>query len=227
MGHMRIGFCVSGFGRAAIHTIKYLKRTRTDLQFFVLLSSTAEPSLKSVLTSMEVETTRISHLRARIQSDLEDVMLVKHPCDFWVLTFRHLVPEPVVNQLPGRIINLHPTLLPSFAGLHGLENQKRSTSNLQGATCHFVDEGIDLGPIISTFVMPRNPGLEWEQSEAAFARGVKLLHTQTTIWMADGRVTSEASRPQVQGASYATLPFVPSIDEPGLVFFTNSEIRTP
>lgn len=176
---------------------------------------------------MEVETKRISHPSARIATELNDIMLTKNPCDFWVLTFRHLIPEPAVNELTGRIINLHPTLLPSFAGLHGLENHKRSTSNLQGATCHFVDKGIDTGPIISMFVMPRNPGQEWEKSEAEFARGIKLLHAQTTIWMADGRVSYDAPKPKIEGASYTTLPFVPSIDESELVFFTESEIRAP
>jgi len=224
---MRIGFCVSGSGRAAIHTIRYLKRTRTELDFYVLLSSSAEPSLNSILASLGIETMRMSRLSARIPTELKDVMLNTSPCDFWILTFRHLIPEPVVNELTGRIINLHPTLLPSFPGLHGLENQKRSSSNLQGATCHFIDKGIDTGPIISTFVMPRNPSLEWERSEAEFAKGIKLLHAQTTIWMADGRITHQASKPQVKGASYTTLPFVPSIEDSDLISFTESESQSP
>ena len=214
---MRIGFCISGFGRAAVQTITHLKRTRNDLGFFALLSSDADPSLESIMNSVEVETKRISRLREKIPSELEDIMLRKQLCDFWVLTFRHLIPDQVVDDLACRIINLHPTLLPSFPGLYGLEDQKRSTSNFLGATCHFVDKGIDTGPIISVFVMPRNPALEWENTEAEFAKGVKTLHTQTTIWMADGRITFESSRPQVQGTSYETLPFVPALDEPWLL----------
>lgn len=214
---MRIGFCISGLGRAAVQTIMHLKRTRTDLGFFVLLSSEADLSLESTMNAVEVETQRISHFKENTSRDLEDIMLKKHQCDFWVLTFRHLIPDRVVDDLACRIINLHPTLLPSFPGLYGLENQKRSTSNLLGATCHFVDKGIDTGPIISMFVMPRNPALGWEKTEAEFAKGVKLLHTQTTIWMADGRITFESSTPQVQGTSYETLPFVPTLDEPGLI----------
>lgn len=223
---MRIGFCVSGFGRAAIHTITYLKLARTDLRFFVLLGSSAESSLESVFESMEVETMRLSHFRTGISIDLEQVMLVHQPCDYWVLTFRHLIPEPVVGELTGRILNLHPTLLPSFAGLHGLENQMKSTTTIQGATCHIVDKGIDTGPIVSAFVMPRNPILEWAMSEVTFARGVMLLHTQTTIWLVDGRIIWEKSRPHVDGASYASLPFVPRIDEPDLLLFTDSKNQT-
>ena len=214
---MRIGFCISGFGRAAVQTIMHLKRTRPDLELFVLLGSEADPSLESIMDSIEVETNRLSRFQEKIPRELEDIMLRKNLCDFWVLTFRHLIPDRVVEDLACRIINLHPTLLPSFPGLYGLEDQKRSTSNLLGATCHFVDRGIDTGPIISVFVMPRNPALEWEKTEAEFAKGVKILHTQTTIWMADGRVTLESSKPQVQGTSYETLPFVPALDEPGLL----------
>lgn len=220
---MRIGFGISGFGRAAIHTIQYLRRSRTRTEFFVMLGPTAEPSLKSVFESLNIETVQISHVRAQIPAELEKVMINENPCDFWMLTFRHLIPALVVNRLKHRIINLHPTLLPSFGGLHGFDNQKRSHSVIQGATCHFVDEGIDTGPIISVFVMPRNPGLEWHQSEATFARGVNLLHTQTAVWMADRRVLNGSLRPRVESASYASLPFVPGLDEPELVALARDE----
>jgi folate-dependent phosphoribosylglycinamide formyltransferase PurN len=220
---LRIGFAVSGFGRAAIHTIQFLRRFRTHTEFFVMLGPTAEPSLESLFDSLRIETVQISHIRAQIPTELENVMVAQHPCDFWMLTFRHLIPTVVVDQLRHRIINLHPTLLPSFGGLHGFDNQKRSHSVIQGATCHFVDEGIDTGPIVSAFVMPRNPGLEWHASEAGFAKGVNLLHTQTAIWMADRRVVSESSRPRVENASYESLPFVPSLDEPELVALVGHE----
>jgi len=221
---LRIGFGISGFGRAAIHTIQYLRRFRPQTEFFVMLGPTAEPSLKSVFKSLNVETMQISHVRAQIAVELEDVMMNQHPCDFWMLTFRHLIPAHVVDKLKHRIINLHPTLLPSFGGLHGFDNLKRSHSVIQGATCHFVDEGIDTGPIISVFVMPRNPGLEWHVSEASFARGVKLLHTQTAVWMADRRVLSASSRPRVENASYTSLPFVPSLDEQELIALASDEL---
>lgn len=188
-----------------------------------MLGPTAEPSLRSVFESLNIETVQISHVRAQIPAELENVMINENPCDFWMLTFRHLIPALVVNRLKHRIINLHPTLLPSFSGLHGFDNQKRSHSIVQGATCHFVDEGIDTGPIISVFVMPRNPGLEWHESEATFARGVNLLHTQTAVWMADRRVLSESFRPRVESASYTSLPFVPDLDEPELVALARDE----
>lgn len=223
---LRIGFGISGFGRAAIHTIQYLRRFRPHAEFFVLLGPTAEPLLKSVFKSLNVETVQISDVRAQIPIELEKIMVHQNPCDFWMLTFRHLIPAHVVSRLKHRIINLHPTLLPSFGGLHGFDNQKRSHSVIQGATCHFVDEGIDTGPIISVFVMPRNPGLEWHASEAAFARGVNLLHTQTAVWMADRRVMIMSSRPRVENASYTSLPFVPSLDEPELLTLASAELPT-
>jgi len=182
-----------------------------------MLGPTTEPSLDSVFQSLGAETIRIGHIRSQIPVELENVMISQNPCDFWMLTFRHLIPAVVVHGLCHRIINLHPTLLPSFAGLRGFDSQKQSHSVIQGATCHFVDDGIDTGPIISAFVMPRNPSLEWRESEAAFARGVILLHTQTSIWMADRRVMDASSKPTVRNASYVTLPFIPSLDEPGLV----------
>lgn len=210
---MRVGFCVSGLGRAALHTITYLQRTRPNINFFVLLGASANSNLESILGSLGIEFIRLRNLKGSVQLELEKVMLHESPCDYWVLTFRHLIPSSVVRPLTNRIINLHPTLLPSFAGLHGLADFRSSTSVIQGATCHFVDEGVDTGPIISTFIMPRDPNTLWNHSEVEFGNGLKILHTQTTIWLIEGCISMIESRPRVVGRKYDSLPFVPKIDD--------------
>ena len=50
-----------------------------------------------------------------------------------------------------RIINLHPALLPSFPGAHGIEDAYRHGVRVFGITVHYVDDGVDTGPIIDQF----------------------------------------------------------------------------
>jgi phosphoribosylglycinamide formyltransferase-1 len=60
-----------------------------------------------------------------------------------------LVSPEFVRAFPGRIINLHPALLPAFPGTTAIEDALRHGVKVTGVTVHFVDEGLDTGPIIA------------------------------------------------------------------------------
>lgn len=62
--------------------------------------------------------------------------------------FMRIVGKPLIDAYPMRIMNIHPALLPSFKGLHGQKQALQYGTKLAGATVHFVDEGVDTGPII-------------------------------------------------------------------------------
>ena len=59
-----------------------------------------------------------------------------------------------VRALPGQIMNIHPALLPSFPGLHAQRQALQHGVKVSGATVHFVDEGVDTGPIICQAAVP-------------------------------------------------------------------------
>ncbi|MCI4626705.1 MAG: phosphoribosylglycinamide formyltransferase [Candidatus Magnetoovum sp. WYHC-5] len=69
--------------------------------------------------------------------------------------FMRIVKKPLIDAYPMRIINIHPALLPSFTGLDGQQKAIDYGAKIAGCTVHFVDEGVDTGPIIvqaATFV---------------------------------------------------------------------------
>jgi len=57
--------------------------------------------------------------------------------------------ERIVRKFKGRIINIHPALLPSFKGTHGIRDAFEYGVKITGVTVHFVDEGMDTGEIIA------------------------------------------------------------------------------
>jgi phosphoribosylglycinamide formyltransferase-1 len=59
-----------------------------------------------------------------------------------------LLTTPFLERFPGRILNVHPSLLPAFPGAHAVEDALTHGVKVTGATVHFVDEGIDTGPIV-------------------------------------------------------------------------------
>jgi len=75
--------------------------------------------------------------------------LVKSDVDLVILAgFMRIVGKPLIEAFPNRIMNIHPALLPAFPGLHSQKQAVDYGVRVSGCTVHFVDEGMDTGPII-------------------------------------------------------------------------------
>lgn len=62
--------------------------------------------------------------------------------------YMHLLTPPFLDRFPGRIVNVHPSLLPSFPGAHAVDDALAHGVKVTGVTVHLVDEGLDSGPIL-------------------------------------------------------------------------------
>ena len=69
-----------------------------------------------------------------------------------------IVTKKFVNAFPGQVINLHPSLLPKYKGLHAVEQALESGDDETGCTVHFVTEELDSGGIIKQQIVPILPG---------------------------------------------------------------------
>jgi len=75
--------------------------------------------------------------------------------DLFVLAgYMRILGTAIVHAFPGRILNIHPALLPSFTGLHGQRQAVDYGVKVAGCTVHFVDENLDCGPIILQKCVP-------------------------------------------------------------------------
>ena len=210
---MRLGFCISGKGRLALLAL----RQRQALGFEVgsiLLGPSASRELEIELSDLGIQPHRLSKDRDIRDTELIEQMTNIEICDYWMLTFDHLIPDLATSVLQNRIINLHVSLLPAFQGLRALPRSIESGSLVIGATCHFVDSTVDRGPIISQFVMPASPYSSFEHVEAEFARRVSGLYLQCLRWIVEERVcfTADGSKVVVSGGEYSQLPHVPALE---------------
>jgi phosphoribosylglycinamide formyltransferase-1 len=71
--------------------------------------------------------------------------------------FMRLVKAPLLDAFPGRILNIHPSLLPAFPGLHAWEQAVAAGARESGCTVHYVDAGMDTGPVILQQSVPVLP----------------------------------------------------------------------
>ncbi len=81
--------------------------------------------------------------------------------------FLRLVKRPLLDVFPNRILNIHPALLPAFPGLESWKQALDAGVSETGATVHFVDEGMDTGPVI---LQQRVPVLPGDTAESLHAR---------------------------------------------------------
>jgi phosphoribosylglycinamide formyltransferase-1 len=105
--------------------------------------------------------------------------------------FMRIVGRPLIDAFAGRIMNIHPALLPAFPGLHGQRQALEYGVKVSGCTVHFVDEGMDTGPIIIQAAVPvRHDDTEETLSE----RILKLEHRiypEAIRLFSEGRVELE------------------------------------
>lgn len=101
-------------------------------------------------------------------------LLRKHEVELVCLAgYMRLLGPPFVEAYSNRIMNIHPALLPAFPGLHTHRQALQHGVKLSGCTVHFVDEGVDTGPIIIQAVVPV---LDDDTEEALSARILAYEH---------------------------------------------------
>ena len=84
--------------------------------------------------------------------------LEEHGVELVVLAgYMHLLTRPFLDRFPGRIVNVHPSLLPEFPGAHAVDDALAAGVTETGVTVHLVDEGLDTGPVLKQEALPVEP----------------------------------------------------------------------
>jgi phosphoribosylglycinamide formyltransferase 1 len=107
-----------------------------------------------------------------------------------------LTPE-FVGRFRNRVINVHPALLPSFPGIDALQQAIDHGSKITGVTVHFVDEGVDSGPIILQRPVPIPPSRDWDEAEKTIHATEHALLPETIRLIAAGRVRVDEANPRL------------------------------
>ncbi|WP_172203075.1 phosphoribosylglycinamide formyltransferase [Niveibacterium sp. COAC-50] len=123
------------------------------------------------------------------------IAIDRHEPDLVVLAgFMRVLGDAFVRRYEGRMINIHPSLLPSFPGLHTHRKAIESGVRLHGATVHFVTPTLDCGPIIAQAAVPVGA----DDTEASLAAKVlvqeHVIYPQAVRWFVEGRLRVEGNR---------------------------------
>jgi phosphoribosylglycinamide formyltransferase-1 len=135
--------------------------------------------------------------RAQRDDAMADWLEQREP-DLLVLAgYMQLLSPEFVGRFKDRLINVHPALLPSFPGLDAIEQALEHGVRITGVTVHFVDEGVDSGPIILQRPVPVPPNRDPEALEEAIHATEHALLPEAIRLIAAGRVSLDEGNPRL------------------------------
>ena len=110
-----------------------------------------------------------------------------HAADFVALAgFMRILGADFVRRFAGRLVNIHPSLLPAFPGLHTHRRAIEAGCKAAGATVHYVTNDLDHGPIIAQAVVPVLPGDSEETLAARVLVREHALYPMSLRWLIEG-----------------------------------------
>lgn len=130
----------------------------------------------------------------------------RHEADLVVLAgFMRVLTEDFVRHYDGRLLNIHPSLLPAFPGLHTHRQALAAGVRVHGATVHFVTAELDCGPVVIQAVVPVLPGDDEARLAARVLEQEHRIYPQAIRWFAEGRLGFDgAGRVRIGGEPATT-----------------------
>jgi phosphoribosylglycinamide formyltransferase 1 len=204
MSRLVLGVLVSGSGTNLQAILDAIASGKLDAKVGVVISNLANARALDRAKAAKVPAIVVDH-KAFPSRDAFDRAVVEvleaHGVRVVVLAgFMRLLTPALLDAFPNRVINVHPALLPAFPGVHAQRQAIEYGVAISGCTVHFVDAGVDTGPIIAQAPVPvRDEDDEASLTARILQKEHELLPT-VLQWIAEGRVAvtrPDSGRPRV------------------------------
>ena len=189
---LNLGILISGRGSNMEAILKAIKKQKIPINPAVVISNNPDALGLKIAQKMGIKTEVIvskNHDGTRWQYDQKIIKsLQRHgvtPRNGLVCLagFMRIISPEFISKYKNRIINIHPAILPSFPGLHAQKQALDYGVKFSGCTVHFVDSGVDTGPIILQEIVPVKDGDTEEtlskrilsKEHKAYAKAVRLV----------------------------------------------------
>ena len=158
----KLGVLISGRGSNLKAIIDAIEHKQLDASIAIVIANRAGAPGLDYARRAGIDTLVIDHRPFTSREDYDRV-LVKELKDRGVVLvclagFMRLLSPVMVDAFPNRILNIHPSLLPKYPGLHPQQQALDDGAAVSGATVHFVSDELDAGPIVLQREVPVLPG---------------------------------------------------------------------
>ncbi len=202
---MRLGILLSGRGSNFIAIADSITSGKLEAEIAVVVSNKASAAGIEVAKQRDLRT-RVIEPRGltREQHEAEVIRALQDHHVEWVVLagYMRLLTPRFIQAFPGRILNIHPSLLPAFPGLDAQRQALEYGVKVTGCTVHFVGDGLDDGPIL---LQKPVAVLDSDTEETLSARILEQEHkayTEALQMIAAGRVRIEGRRVMIAEATH-------------------------
>jgi len=206
----RIVILISGRGSNMEAIIERCAADRWPAQVVAVLANRADAAGLRHAAERGIATAVVDH-RAHASRDDFDAALAdaidRHAPDVVALAgFMRILGPAFVRRFEGRLLNIHPSLLPAFPGLHTHRRALAAGCKVVGATVHLVTSELDHGPIVMQSVVPVHPGDDEQALAARVLATEHVIYPLALRWFVEGRLRIEQGRVrQLDGASQVLI----------------------
>ena len=155
---LNLGVLVSGSGTNLQAILDAVERGALDARVRCVVSNRSEAPALERARAVGVPALALSHKAYPTREAFDDAVLAalrEHGVEWVVLAgFMRVLTPGFLRAWGGRVVNIHPSLLPAFPGVNAIGQALAHGVKLTGCTVHFVDEGVDSGPIIAQRAVP-------------------------------------------------------------------------
>ena len=185
-----IAVLISGQGSNMAAIVRACAREGWDARIAAVLSNrSAAPGL-AVARGLGIATAVVEHTsfdsRPAFDAELARTLESFAPDVVVLAGFMRILGDAFVRRFEGRMVNVHPSLLPAFTGLHTHHRAIEAGCKLAGATVHFVTPALDHGPIIAQAVVPVLPGDTPQALAARVLAREHVLYPRALGWLVAG-----------------------------------------
>ena len=204
MKKVRVGVLVSGRGSNLQAIIDNIEKGLLPAEIVIVISDQPDAYSLERARKHNIPATHISAKGYRGKRNEYDALLVtefqKNNVELVCLAgFMRIITPTLIRAFPNRILNIHPALLPAFPGLHVQKAALDHGVKFSGCTVHFVDKGMDTGPIIIQAVVPiLDNDTEDSLSERILKQEHKIYSRAIQLY-AEGRLKLDGRRVLVTG----------------------------
>jgi len=195
---MKLAVLVSGRGSNLQALIDACAADDFPAEIALVLSNKADAYGLERARAANIPTVVLSHKNFEDRESFDEAMSAKIEDSGAELVclagFMRLLSDGFVRQWRDRLINIHPSLLPAFKGLHVHERTIEEGARFSGCTVHFVRPAMDEGPIISQAVVPVHPTDTPDDLAARILEQEHIIYPRAVKYIAEGRVRVSAER---------------------------------
>lgn len=180
----KIAYFISGEGRVVLSCINFINKYMSDkAENSLLVYSTncnAVKNIEHLKIKSHIVNDNWKKNRENICNQICDLCL-ENEIDFIVMVFDKLLYGKIINIYKNKILNLHPSLLPSFKGLNAVEKALDYNSRFIGCTTHFIDDKMDEGILLCQGITPVEQNLDINEIKNKHFLLLKRLYL-STLW---------------------------------------------